>query len=85
VSVAFITAEKAQFPVRRLCQCLGVTRSGYYAWQARGPSRRQQRDAQLTRQLRVLHADSRQTYGRPDCSTPYAPAAWRSAVNGWRG
>jgi putative transposase len=65
VSFAFITAEKAQFPVRRLCQCLGVTRSGYYAWQARGSSRRQQRDAQLTRQLRVLHADSGQTYGRP--------------------
>jgi putative transposase len=65
VTFAFITAEKAHYPVRLLCACLGVTRSGYYAWQARGPSRRQQRDAQLTRQLRVLHADSGQTYGRP--------------------
>jgi putative transposase len=48
-----------------LCQALGVTRSGYYAWAQRAPSARSQRDAQLTRQLRVVHADSRGTYGRP--------------------
>ena len=29
----FITAEQAAFPVRRLCQVLGVVPSRYYAWQ----------------------------------------------------
>jgi putative transposase len=48
-----------------LCRCLGVSRSGYYAWVRRGPSERATTDARLTRQLRVLHADSRGTYGRP--------------------
>jgi putative transposase len=61
----WIAVEKASYPVTVLCRCLEVTRSGYYAWAARGESRRTQVDQQLTRQLRVAHADSRGTYGRP--------------------
>ena len=30
----FINAERGHYPVRRLCQVLGVPASGYYAWQA---------------------------------------------------
>ena len=30
----FIAAECGHYPVRRLCQVLGVPASGYYAWQA---------------------------------------------------
>ena len=62
---AWIAAEKAGYPLGVLCRCLAVTRSGYYAWAARGASRRTVVDQQLTRQLRVAHADSRGTYGRP--------------------
>jgi putative transposase len=65
VTFAFIAAEKADYPIDVLCRCLGVTRSGYYAWRQRGPSPRAVTDARLTRQLRVVHADSRGTYGRP--------------------
>ena len=61
----FIAAEKAAFPIGRLCATLGVSRSGFYAWARRGPSRRTQADARLTAQLRLMHADSRRTYGRP--------------------
>ena len=61
----FITAEKAHYPVALLCRCLGVSRSGFYAWRMRRPSRRAETDARLTAQLRVIHADSLQTYGRP--------------------
>lgn len=42
-----------------------MSRSGYYAWARRGPSRRVQTDARLTAQLRLAHADSHRTYGRP--------------------
>ena len=62
---AWIAVEKAEYPVGVLCRCLAVSRSGYYAWAARGLSKRAERDQQLTRQLRVAHADSRGTYGRP--------------------
>ena len=34
----FIEAERDHYPVRRLCQVLGVPASGYYAWQAGRPS-----------------------------------------------
>ena len=61
----FITAERAQYSVAQLCRCLGVSRSGYYAWTTRRPSRHAETDARLTAQLRLVHADSRQTYGRP--------------------
>jgi putative transposase len=29
----FIEVQRGQYPVRRLCQVLGVPASGYYAWQ----------------------------------------------------
>ena len=61
----FIAAEKATYPVALLCRSLRVSRSGFYAWAGRGPSQRVRDDARLTAQLRLAHADSRQTYGRP--------------------
>jgi putative transposase len=65
VRFVFIAGEKALFPVRVLCRTLGVTRSGYYAWQRRPTCARVQADRQLTLQLRLVHAESRHTYGRP--------------------
>jgi putative transposase len=61
----FIAAEKAKYPMRMLCRCLGVSRSGFYAWQDRAPSTRSVADARLTAHLRLAHADSHHTYGRP--------------------
>ncbi len=38
VTLAFIAAYMAQYPVDILCRCLGVTRSGYYARCQQWPS-----------------------------------------------
>jgi putative transposase len=65
VSFAFIDAKKATFPVRALCRALAVTPSGYYAWRARPPAARVEQDRHLTTHLRMVHAESRRTYGRP--------------------
>lgn len=54
-----------QHAVALLCRLLAVSRSGYYEWRGRSPSRRQQEDAQLMRELLKAFAQSRQTYGRP--------------------
>ena len=60
-----IDAEKANFPVRVLCRVLGVSRSGYYDWKGRSPSRRSRQDAALAGKIRQIHRRSRQTYGSP--------------------
>ncbi len=42
--IAFIDAEKASFPVSRMCDALGVSQSGFFAWKGRPASRRQRED-----------------------------------------
>lgn len=56
---------QAVYPLSVLCAAFGVSRSGYYAWQARPPGPRQQTDAALIEQMRGLFQNSRATYGSP--------------------
>jgi putative transposase len=65
VRFRLIAAEKARYPVTVLCRCLGVTRSGFYAWARRSPSPRSVEDVRLQHRLRLVHAIHRRTYGRP--------------------
>jgi putative transposase len=60
-----IDAEKASFPVAVLCKALGVSRSGYYGWRDRPPSRRSRQDAAHTAKIYEIHRGSRETYGSP--------------------
>jgi len=61
----FIAAEKARYPVVRLCRVLGVSPSGFYAWLGRTPSPRATANVALTERIRAAHARSRGTYGAP--------------------
>ena len=61
----FIVAQKAHHPVGALCRALGVSRSGFHAWERRGPSARARADVDLLERIRAIHADSRGSYGRP--------------------
>lgn len=45
------------------CRVLGVSGSGYYEWLRRPPSARTLRHVWLTEQIRLVHAESRGTYG----------------------
>lgn len=65
MSFGFVEAEKAQFPVSMLCEAIGVSRPGYYAWARRGPSARSQRDEELAAKVVDIHARSRRIYGSP--------------------
>ncbi len=53
------------YPVATMCRLLGVSASGYYAWQGRAPSARDQSDAALLERIREFHLISRGTYGAP--------------------
>ncbi len=61
----FVDAERAHLPVSLLCRMLGVSRSGYYAWRSRPPSKRSREDVALTEKIREVHERSRGTYGYP--------------------
>jgi len=65
VKFEFIAAHRDEFSMRRMCRLLGVSASGYYAWQSRPPSRRHSADATLLTEIRRVHERSRQTYGSP--------------------
>lgn len=61
----FVDAEKARFPVSLLCKTVGVSKSGYYAWRGRPPSKRTHEVAALTERIVEVHKRSRETYGYP--------------------
>jgi putative transposase len=48
-----------------MCRLLGLSTSGYYAWNQRAPCVRSRRNAQLLEYIRVIHERSGRTYGAP--------------------
>jgi transposase InsO family protein len=61
----FIDAEKARYPVTRLCKTLDVSESGYHAWRRRPPSKRATENARITAYIKASFQKSRETYGSP--------------------
>ena len=81
----FIDAEKALYPVRLLCRCLAVSRSGYYAWRKRPPSARGKQDARLRVEISASHSASRRTYGAPASCATFARTVTASPASVWLG
>ena len=61
----FIAKHRREFSVTRMCKVLGVSRSGFFAWLKRSPSRRQRDDEKLQRRIRAIFDKSGGTYGSP--------------------
>jgi putative transposase len=60
-----------------MCSQLGLSRSGYYRWRANGPCQRERTDAELTEQIRAIHAERD---GNPGVRRVWAELV----VHGWR-
>jgi putative transposase len=60
-----MTSNQAAHSIATLCRVLGVSPSGYYAWQQRSASARAQEDQELLTQIQAFHRRSRGTYGAP--------------------
>jgi putative transposase len=61
----FIDAVREGFPVTRLCQALGISQCGCFAWRSRPVSCRQREDLILLAHIRSAFASSNDTYGSP--------------------
>lgn len=62
---AWIAVHSDQYSVARMCRQLAVSRTGYCQWRDRAPSARSTAQAVLDARVAVIHAQSRQSYGRP--------------------
>ena len=61
----FIEDRRADYPVTLLCDVLGVSPAGYYAWRSRPESRRSAANRDLVDDIRRVHRDTRGRYGSP--------------------
>jgi len=59
----FIAAHQAEYRLTRLCQTLGVSRSGYYAWRHRPASARAIANTRLLTRMQQLHRQTKERYG----------------------
>jgi putative transposase len=66
---SFIAEEKADaaspWSVAEMCRVLGVSRSGFYDWEARQPSQRDVTDRLLAAEIEAIWECSARTYGAP--------------------
>jgi putative transposase len=60
-----IEDQRDVWPVRVLCDALGVSPSGYYAWRSRPESPREIANRELPSDIRRVHAEHRGRYGGP--------------------
>jgi putative transposase len=60
-----VEALRNEYPVSVLCETLGVSLSGYYAWKNRPMSQHQREDQQLAEHIHVVYHACRQVYGSP--------------------
>ena len=63
MTFGFVDEHRGVWPVRVMCEALGLSSSGYYAWRARPESSRAQTNRALTDDIRLIHAESSGTYG----------------------
>jgi transposase InsO family protein len=61
----FIEDRRADYPVRIMCDALGVSPAGYYAWRSRPESRRSIANRELVDDIRLVHRNNHGRYGSP--------------------
>ena len=60
-----IEEHDRRYPIRLMCRALAVSAAGYYAWRSRPESPRAVSARTVLSAIRVIHRESRETYGSP--------------------
>jgi len=58
-------AHDSIFPIEKMCKVLGVSRSSYYSWLSRDPSKRSVENEELSNHIKKIYELSKRTYGSP--------------------
>lgn len=61
----FIDDHLDEFPISRMCKVLEVSRSGYYAWHGRPPSKREMANRKLYGKIKRVYNENGGIYGSP--------------------
>jgi hypothetical protein len=61
----FMEEHRGIFRLKMMSKVLKVSRSGYYAWRKRRPSRRKEANRELLEHIRKVYRESRNNYGSP--------------------
>jgi transposase InsO family protein len=61
----FIEDRRADYPVTIMCDVLGVSPAGYYAWRSRPESPQSAANRGLLSDIKQVHGDNRGCYGSP--------------------
>ena len=62
----FIAKHRSRWPLTVLCRVLEVTRAAFYKWLKRTPNPTQQKQQQIVKEIKQIHARPRhQDYGSP--------------------
>lgn len=61
----FVKDHEREYPVTKLCEAMGISRSGFYQWRNAEPSARKAADAALVVTITDIHERSLSTYGSP--------------------
>jgi len=61
----FIEAHRSPLRVMKMCQAFKVSTSGYYSWRGRSESKRTRDNRILLSHIRIVHRQSRESYGSP--------------------
>jgi len=79
----FIHDHVADFPVQVMCEVLGVSRGGYYAWAGRAESPWAADDRVLAGEIRAAHEASCGRYGSPRVHAELSTRAAGPVASGW--
>ncbi|HET9785925.1 MAG TPA: IS3 family transposase [Pyrinomonadaceae bacterium] len=61
--VRLYASQREEFDIKRMCEVLQVSRSGYYGWGERDESKRSQQDRVLLKEIRKIHQETKEAYG----------------------
>jgi len=68
--------NQSTYAVEKMCKVLQVSRSGYYAWLLRSPSKRQKETQQIKTEIALIYIESKNRYGSPKIANELMNRGW---------